>query len=36
LRGVLERTRGDLTATLQQEKLKKALREFEERLTHDQ
>jgi translin len=30
LRGVLERTRGDLTATLQQEKLKKALREFEE------
>ena len=31
LRGVLERTRGDLTATIQQEKLKKALREFEGR-----
>ncbi len=29
LRGVLERTRGDLTTTLQQEKLKQALREFE-------
>lgn len=36
LRGVLERTRGDLTATLQQEKLKKALREFEEKLINDQ
>jgi len=31
LRGVLERTRGDLTTTLQQEKLKRALREFEGR-----
>jgi len=29
LRGVLERTRGDLTTTLQQEKLKRALQEFE-------
>ena len=29
LRGVLERTRGDLTTTLQQEKLQKALREME-------
>ena len=32
LRCVLERTRGDLTATLQQEKLKKALEEFEGRM----
>ena len=31
LRSVLERTRGDLTTTLQQEKLKQALREFESR-----
>jgi translin len=36
LRGVLERTRGDLTATLQQEKLKKALEEFEGRMTQDE
>src|SRR3990172_8949960 len=36
LRGVLERTRGDLTATLQQEKLKKALQEFESRMTKDE
>jgi translin len=35
LRGVLERTRGDLTATLQQEKLKKALQEFESRRMKD-
>ncbi len=35
LRGILERTRGDLTATLQQEKLKQALREFEHRLKQD-
>jgi translin len=32
LRAVLERTRGDLTTTLQQEKLQKALRELEKRL----
>jgi translin len=32
LRAVLERTRGDLTTTLQQEKLQKALREIEKRL----
>lgn len=32
LRGVLERTRGDLTTTLQQEKLKKALQDFESRM----
>ncbi len=32
LRAVLERTRGDLTTTLQQEKLQKALREMEKRL----
>ena len=36
LRGVLERTRGDLTATLQQEKLKKALQEFESRMTKNE
>ena len=35
LRGVLERTRGDLTATLQQEKLKKALEEFEGRIKNE-
>lgn len=35
LRSVLERTRGDLTTTLQQEKLKKALQEFEARTTND-
>ncbi len=35
LRGVLERTRGDLTATLQQEKLKKALEEFEGRMKNE-
>ncbi len=32
LRAVLERTRGDLTTTLQQEKLQKALSEMEKRL----
>jgi translin len=36
LRGVLERTRGDLTATLQQDKLKKALREFESKMDQQQ
>ncbi len=33
VRGVLERTRGDLTLSLQQEKLQRALREFEERVS---
>ncbi len=32
VRGVLERTRGDLTVAARQEKLEKTLREFEERL----
>jgi translin len=32
LRGVLERTRGDLTNSLRQERLIRALREFEERI----
>lgn len=32
LRAVLERTRGDLTTTLQQEKLQKALQEFKQRI----
>lgn len=32
LRGVLERTRGDLTSSLRQEQLIRALREFEERV----
>ena len=32
LRAVLERTRGDLTTTLQQEKLQRALREVEKRI----
>jgi translin len=32
LRAVLERTRGDLTTTLQQEKLQKALNEMEQRV----
>jgi len=32
LRAVLERTRGDLTTTLQQEKLQKALQDFEKRM----
>ena len=36
LRGVLERTRGDLTATLQQNKLKKALEEFELRMKNEE
>jgi len=36
LRGVLERTRGDLTTTLQQEKLKKALRELENRMQNEE
>lgn len=33
VRGVLERTRGDLTTVVQQEKLQKSLREFEDRLS---
>ena len=36
LRGVLERTRGDLTTTLQQDKLKRALQEFEARTMNDE
>jgi len=32
VRGVLERTRGDLTMSLRQEKLQQALRDFEERI----
>jgi translin len=32
VRGVLERTRGDLTVAARQEKLERTLREFEERL----
>ena len=32
VRGVLERTRGDLTMSLRQEKLRQALRDFEERV----
>jgi translin len=32
VRGVLERTRGDLTATLQQQRLQNALKEFEQRM----
>ena len=32
VRGVLERTRGDLTMSLRQEKLQQALRDFEERV----
>jgi translin len=32
LRGVLERTRGDLTSSLRQERLIRALRDFEERI----
>jgi translin len=32
VRGVLERTRGDLTATLQQQRLQDALKEFEQRM----
>lgn len=32
LRGVVERTRGDLTVALRQERLEEALREFEERV----
>jgi len=36
VRGVLERTRGDLTATLQQDKLKKALEEFELRMKNEE
>jgi len=31
VRGVLERTRGDLTLAIRQTELEKALREFEER-----
>lgn len=34
VRGVLERTRGDLTVAARQEKLEKTLREFEERIKH--
>jgi translin len=33
LRAVLERTRGDLTVTKQQEKLRQALAEFEARMS---
>jgi len=36
LRSVLERTRGDLTTTLQQEKLKKALVDFESKRMRDE
>ncbi len=32
VRGVLERTRGDLTVAARQEKLERTLREFEERI----
>ena len=32
LRGVLERTRGDLTMSMRQEALRQALREFEQRI----
>jgi translin len=32
LRGVLERTRGDLTNSLRQDRMVKALRDFEERI----
>jgi translin len=32
VRGVLERTRGDLTMSLRQEKLQQALRDFEEKV----
>jgi translin len=35
LRGVLERTRGDLTSSLRQDRLIRALREFEERVGVD-
>ena len=34
VRGVLERTRGDLTMAAQQETLRQELREFEERMSH--
>jgi translin len=33
LRGVLERTRGDLTVAVRQERLRRALRSFEQRMT---
>ena len=35
VRGVLERTRGDLTTTLQQQRLHNALKEFEERMNNN-
>jgi len=35
VRGVLERTRGDLTLSLQQEKLQQALRDFEKRVNSE-
>ena len=35
VRGVTERTRGDLTTTVQEHKLQAALREFENRLSSD-
>jgi translin len=35
VRGVLERTRGDLTATLQQQRLQNALKEFEQRMNNN-
>lgn len=36
VRGVLERTRGDLTMTLRQQRMEDALRRFEEQMTNDQ
>jgi translin len=36
VRGVLERTRGDLTMSLRQEKLRQALRDFEQRVNFDE
>jgi translin len=35
LRGVLERTRGDLTSSLRQERLVRTLKEFDERLSRE-
>ncbi|MBZ0300207.1 MAG: haloacid dehalogenase [Anaerolineae bacterium] len=35
VRGVLERTRGDLTMTLRQQRMEEALRRFEEHTLHD-
>jgi translin len=36
VRGVLERTRGDLTTTLQQQRLQDALKQFEQRALDEQ